>query len=49
MHSLNFETYVPLSSISKSSDDKETGNYIVSGIASNGNRDLQGNYSSRRS
>ena len=42
MHSLNFETYVPLSSISKSNANKETGNYIVSGIASNGDRDLQG-------
>lgn len=42
MHSLNFETYVPLSEIYKSSNNDKSDNYIVTGIASNSDRDLQG-------
>ena len=42
MHSLNFETYVPLSEIYKSSNNDKSDNYIVKGIASNSDRDLQG-------
>lgn len=42
MHSLNFETYVPLSEIYKSSNNDKPDNYIVTGIASNSDRDLQG-------
>ena len=42
MHSLDFETYVPLSEIYKSSNNDKSDNYIVTGIASNSDRDLQG-------
>ncbi|WP_289146202.1 hypothetical protein [uncultured Megamonas sp.] len=42
MRSVNFNTYIPLSSIEKSSKEKSTPNYIVEGIASNSDRDLQG-------
>lgn len=41
MHSVNFQTYVPLSNVSKSDKDGSP-SYIIEGIASNGSRDLQG-------